>query len=220
MQWLEFTVLSCLAGATLGLAYHLCRRLPRQLDDRTRESIRVFSRAIELRFPIHEGLTERVAILTWMIGARLGLNEARLQSLDMAAQLRDIGLCAVPYKLINGKSFMRWTEEEKAAYFRHAEIGASMLEQLPMLKQLAPIVRHHHSVYSDLRDQLPLGARILKAAGDYVWAERWQGEMLARTCLEQGSGTEYDPRVVRAVLDVLTSTRAVEPVPELAPAAR
>ncbi|MFY9233450.1 MAG: HD domain-containing phosphohydrolase [Fimbriimonadaceae bacterium] len=211
------SVLVLLATATAALAYYLRQHLPRQLDARTRESIKVFSKAVELRFPTHEGLTERVAEICVVVGIRLGLNDRQLRTLDLVAQLRDIGLCAVPYRLINGKSFVRWTETEKEAYLKHAETSANMLEQIPMLKMLAPMVRHHHAPFDE---KLPIESRILKVVGDYVWSERWQGEMLARTYLEQGSGKEYDPRIVTALFDVLTSTRAAEPVPELAPAAR
>jgi response regulator RpfG family c-di-GMP phosphodiesterase len=214
---LSLAVLALLLVLTGGLAVYLHVVLPKSLDTRMFESISAFSKAIELRFPSHEGLTERVVPLAIAIGHRVGLSSRRLRDLELAAQLRDIGLCCVPYRLINGRSFVRWTDEEKAIYQQHAETGAGMLEQVPSLRHLARIVRWHHTAHAG--NSLPLESRILRVAADYIWCERWQGEVLARTVLEQDT-IEYDPKVVEVLLNVLTSSRAAQPAPELASAAR
>ena len=225
MDAVASAVLCGLAAVTGALTYYLRCHLPHMIEERTRDSFRAFSRAVELRFPNHEGLTSRVIPLSLAVGRRLGLPARRLRNLELAAQLRDIGLCSVPYKLINGKSFVRWTEGDKEAYFKHVETSARMLEQIRSLRHLAPIVRHHHANLDDDENRpghrsfkLSLESRILKAVGDYVWSERWQGEMLARTYLEQGSGSVYDPAVLAALSDVLTSSRVAEPAAELVPA--
>lgn len=219
MATLSLAVLSALAVLTVAMGWYLYAYLPRRLEERTFESISAFSLAIELRFPSHQGLTARVVPLALAVGRLAGLSGRRLRNLELAAQLRDIGLCAVPYRLINAKSFMRWSDSEQAVYAKHAALGASMIEKAPTLRHLAKIVRSHHAdAGSD--PGIPLEAKVLRCVVDYIWCERWQGEMLARTQLQQGAGTAYDPRVVGILMDVLISSRAAQPAQELAAATR
>src|SRR5687768_14331524 len=80
-------VLGCLAAVTGALVYYLRCHLPHMIEERTRDSYRAFSRAVELRFPNHEGLTSRVIPLSLAVGRRLGLQPRRLRNLELAAQL-------------------------------------------------------------------------------------------------------------------------------------
>ena len=145
----------------------------------------------------------------------MGLSEKDRHKLEMAAMLRDIGLCAIPYNMMNSRPEMEWTEAERMTYDRHSEVSGAMLEMVPSLKALAPTVRFHHADYksdqvADLMpqgDQIPIEARVLKVVSEYVWLARTRGDLLAKETLRDGSGSAYDPRVVDAMLDVLTSAR-------------
>jgi response regulator RpfG family c-di-GMP phosphodiesterase len=209
-------VIALVAVATLGLLYYVRIYLPGRLDGRFRQSLNAFSTAVELRFPSHKGLTERVVPISREVGKRLGLNAKKLNDLETAAILRDIGLCAIPYKLVNGRAVVSWSQAEWDTYDRHPEVSAAMLELVPSLREIAPIVRCHHARFDGSsgpffpsRDALPLEARILKVVTEYVWAERNQGAVLASDELVTGSGTSYDPAVVEALRAVLTSSRGV-----------
>lgn len=217
MQALTIVVLVGLAATTCAMLVYLLKVLPQQLNRRTRDSISAFSRAIELRFPSHEGLTEEVVHLSLQVGRMLQLAPDTLERLELAAMLRDVGLCAIPYKLVNEKPVLRWSSEDQQAYYRHQEISATMLELVPSLKHLAPIVRCHHTSFDGSdgphfpsHENLPIESRILKVVGAYVWGERWQGRMLARTWIEQGAGADYDPIIVAALWEVM----AFSPAPE------
>ena len=92
-----------------------------------------------------------------------------------------------------------------------------MLELVPSLRHLAPIVRHHHTDYRGSSrspfpsgEDIPKAARILRVVTEFAWLDRHQGRLLAVEQLRVGSGTEYDPEVVDVLLDVIRSTRAVE----------
>lgn len=221
MDGMTGVVLGALGATSAGMVYYLRVHLPTLIAERTRDGLRAFCKAIELRFPSHEGLTARVLPLSVEVAKRLALSPKRIQRLELAAQLRDIGLCAVPFKLVNSKQLIRWTDEDQAQYFKHAETGAAMLEHVPSLASLAPIVRWHHTSFAEIEQlkeagvRVPIEAQILNVVSSYVWYDRWQGEMLARTWLEQGSGTEFDPAVVAAFNDVLTSSRGAQPAQEL-----
>ena len=194
------------------------RILPAQVERRTRDTFRAFSRAVELRFPSHDGLTDDVVDLCGKVARKIGMSRKRTLRLEMAAQLRDIGLCAIPYRLVNEKPVLRWTDEDRTTNYRHQEVSATMLRWFPSLSHLAPIVRCHHTNFDGIspRAPLPRPGDIPRGQGGsnslvLYLAERWSGPMLARTWIEQGAGTEYDPQIVEAFWQVLTSSRAVQP---------
>ncbi len=211
-------VLSCIGLATLGMWYYARVLLPRRLEERLRDSVRAFATAIELRAPSHKGLTARAVSLGHAVGHALGLSARDLRDLEMAAELRDIGLCAVSFRLLNAKPWVDWTDADRADYFRHPEVSAAMLELVPSLRHLSGIVRCHHVAFDGSsgpvfpsKSDIPIQARILAAVCEYVWLERMQGALLARERIRDGAGASFDPDVVRAFLGVLTSSRVGEP---------
>lgn len=218
----SITVLALMAAATLWLLVYTRRTLPRRLDERIADSIKAFGTAIELRFPSHQGLMTRVIGLGQAMGRMMGMSDAVLRELEIAARLRDIGLCSVPYRLVNGLPYGDWNAAERSAYFHHAEAGAAMLESVPELSRLAPIVRYHHTRYDGADDStspcgtsLPIEARILKVATDYVWHERQVGSLLAREMIRTGLGKAYCPEAAGVLLAVLSSTRVEQREPLL-----
>jgi HD-GYP domain-containing protein (c-di-GMP phosphodiesterase class II) len=87
---------------------------------------------------------------------------------------------------------------------------------VPSLERLAPIVRHHHERYDGTGydtglsgESIPMGSRILAVVDAYVSmtsprayraALTWQD---ALNELEDRSGTQFDPAVVRAFQEVV-----------------
>jgi len=215
MEGLDFAVLLVAAAATAWLLYYVRWYLPSQLDDRFRESLKAFSTAIELRFPSHSGLSNRVLGLSAGVGQKLGLKQAQLRDLQMAATLRDIGLCAIPYNLVNGRAEEDWSQAEQMTYDRPPQVSDAMLELVPSLRHLSPTVRLHHANFDTAPadptipsgKRLPIEARVLKVVTQYVWLERTQGDLLARESIREGIGSIYCPVATEALLAVLTSAR-------------
>ncbi|MBI5706648.1 MAG: hypothetical protein HZC36_06625 [Armatimonadetes bacterium] len=204
-------VLGVLALVSLALLFWERVLLPAVLEERFCESLRAFGAAFELRFPIHKGQTDRVRDLCVQVGHRLEFPQRVLKNLENAAQMRDVGLCAMPFRLGEGRPYEQWSAAERAAYMKHSELSANMLEFIPSLKPLAPIVRKHHLSYrgpiangAPVRSDLPFESRVLKAVSDFVWFERWQGQLLALESMRSGADTEYDPVVVEALVGVVT----------------
>lgn len=220
MHPVTLVVLAAASSATLWLAFYVFAYLPNISQKQHREAMQAFATAVELRFPSHRGLSERVSRLSITVGIEMGLNRRRLLDLEMAATLRDIGLCSVPYALMNERDREGWTPTETAAYDRHGEVSSAMLELVPRLSHLAPIVRNHHADFASrepvsgvLRSQIPLEAFILGAVTAYLRSADLQGSFLAREALTSEAGTTYQPHVVEALLRVLPSVRVgvVEP---------
>lgn len=203
-------VLVGLAVLTLAQGIYVWLYLPRKMEERLGQSLKAFSQAIELRIPSHEGISSRVVVLSRAVGRALKLDRQQLKGLHRAAMLREIGLCAVPYTLMNEIPKTQWNDEDRKVFERYPEVSAAMLEVVPSLHHLAPIVRHHRVPYdgsmgpfAPSREDLPMESRILKVVGDCVWHERYQGGMLALESLRSSAGKEYDPQVVQALMKVL-----------------
>lgn len=219
MAWLDIAVLAVAAAATAWLIYYVRWYLPERLDERFRESLRAFSTAVELRFPTHAGLSQRVVALSLGAGRHMGLKARQLRDLQMASTLRDIGLCAIPYSLVNDRIDGEWTEAEQMTYDRHPEVSGAMLELVPSLSHLAPVVRWHHANFDGKSPgdptvptgrRLPPESRILKVVTQYVWIERTHGDLLARETIREGIGSLYCPDAAEALFAVLTSARVGE----------
>ena len=197
--------LAVLGVLSAGLAYGQFVLLPAAKEARLAGAVRAFGRAVELRFPNHSGLTEEVARLARKVGAGLTLSPRRIRDLDLAVRLRDIGLCAIPYRLVNRKAWSDWSLSETATYDCHAEVGGAILETIPALIPYAQTVRCHHTPYlqSPIGDRVRtpnLDARIVKACAEFVWYSRHLGSSAAAQHLQEGAGTPYDPVVVRELI--------------------
>jgi len=206
----ELVWFSLLGAFCFGLAYYRFVLLPASRDAQFEGSINAFSRAVELRFPNHAGLTDVVAQLARRVGKAMGFGPTRLQKLERSVRLRDVGLCAIPYQLVNRRSWEDWTLSEMATYECHADVGAAILETIPTLAEHAPTVRDHHAPFrspaspSDMRAP-SLEARIAKATVEFVWYWRHRGYDAAIRQLTEGSGTVFDPQVVPHVLSLAQS---------------
>ncbi len=160
----------------------------------------------------------RIAELAWQVGRALGLPDADLRALYLAALFHDVGTVGVPAVLLAHPGDLH--EEERAVLREHAPIGERLLRAMPLLREAAPIVRHEHerfdgAGYPDglVGEEIPLAARILLACDTFVsmtsvrpWRPARSAEV-ARAELEHVAGSQLDPRVVAALLDALEAGR-------------
>ncbi len=175
-------------------------------------SIRVFSNLIEMREGRMAGHSRRVADLARTLAQRLGMKDAEVQDVFLAALLHDVGKIGLPDRLME-KSFSSLTSEERTEVVKHPAKGEAALMALEQLHGAAKFIRGHHERFDGLGypDKLaglaiPLGARILAVANDYdavqlgtiVNKRLNQNEALAY--IQEGRGNRYDPTVVDAFL--------------------
>ncbi len=178
-------------------------------------SIRVFANLIEMREGKMAGHSRRVADTARSIAQRMGMNEAQIQDVFLAALLHDIGKIGLPDHLID-KPFSSLTSEERTAVVKHPLKGETALMALEQLHNAAALIRSHHERFDGLGypDKLsglaiPEGARILALANDYDAVQLGtilnrrltQTEALAFIC--EGRGNRYDPAVVDAFLGAM-----------------
>ena len=160
------------------------------------------------------GHAERVRAYAQMIGKELHLSKSQLDGLNWAALLHDVGKLSIPDVILNkpGKP----TEEEWGVLRRHTEFGDQIVEPLKdWLGDAARAVGEHHERWDGngypnklAGDEISLAARIVSVADvfDVITSARSYKDpftpAVARDEIAHCAGTQFDPRVVRAFLNV------------------
>lgn len=162
----------------------------------------------------------RVAAIADALAEKLGLAEQDRITLRQAAFVHDIG------EMSMNRDFMRvpreLTEEERLDMQRHPVIGEQEAAKVGFKRGVQLVIRWHHewwngSGYPDAieREQIPIAARILRLVDTYcaMTDERPHKPAVsadtARDYIGRWAGIEFDPRVVKAFLEL-------EGIPELA----
>ena len=155
------------------------------------------------------------------IARKLGLSEADVENIRMAALLHDLGKITVPDDIL--KKPGRLSEEEMEVIRKHPAHGAKMIESIEPMKDAREIIRHHHEYYDGsgypdgLRGQdIPLGARIIGVADafDAMTSNRPYRKALPMDKvikeLKDFSGIQFDPDIVEILISILREKGILE----------
>jgi HD-GYP domain-containing protein (c-di-GMP phosphodiesterase class II) len=142
------------------------------------------------------------------------MSEADLRVLRLSARFHDVGKLGLPDDILNKPG--KLTPAERREVEGHPLTAERILSPFGFLDDVRKIVRHEHerwdgNGYPDgLRaNQIPLGSRVLLATSAYdaMLSGRPYREALepreARAELLRCAGTQFDPEVIAAVLEVL-----------------
>jgi HD-GYP domain-containing protein (c-di-GMP phosphodiesterase class II) len=154
-----------------------------------------------------------------MMARELGLDEGRVQRVHLAGILHDIGKIGVPDSILRKPG--KLTDEEMDQMRRHPELGARILASDELDDVRGWILAHHERPDGTgypkglSSEEIPLEAAIV-AVGDAYEAmtsdrvyRRSIGEKAARHELRRRAGTQFDERVVDALLRALKREQAV-----------
>jgi HD-GYP domain-containing protein (c-di-GMP phosphodiesterase class II) len=179
------------------------------------DTITVLAFALEAKDPYTKGHSEEVSWWAAKIAMQVGLPQAEVEDIKAAGIVRDIGKIHVPEDVLSKPSFLTPTEFDLLK--SHAVWGAKILEPLKV-PAIERIVRYHHeridgSGYPEglAGDQIPLGARIVAVAEAFQCMIRSTRYRRARPMeealdeLRRNSGTQFDPKVVDALLQLVES---------------
>jgi putative nucleotidyltransferase with HDIG domain len=196
--------------AQVGAALHR-HRLFVELENAFSTTLSALSSALEMKDEYTAGHADEVATVCERVGTQLGLDAPSLRSLRYAALLHDIGKIGIRSEILTKPD--RLTDSEFEEIKQHTVLGARMLERIPFFRDVHPLVRSAHERwdgrgYPDglAGDAIPLGARIVCACDAYhaMTSDRpYRSAMSAaraREELNRCAGTQFDPRVVKALL--------------------
>ena len=158
------------------------------------------------------GHSERVRAFTDVIADELHLSRLDHDRLRWAALLHDIGKLHVDVAILNKVGGL--SGDEWQAVRAHPHVGARIAEPLlPWLGEWGAAIEHHHERWDGrgyphgcAGTDIPLGARIVAVADAFevmTAARSYKRPMsvpAARTELLSCAGEQFDPKVVRALL--------------------
>jgi putative nucleotidyltransferase with HDIG domain len=151
-----------------------------------------------------------------MIAKTLGLDKSERKFAVLCGTLHDVGKIETPISILLKPGPL--TPAEWTIMREHAAAGAEMLEEIPSLRVVAPIVRWHHERidgrgYPDALagDAIPFMARLVSVADSFhaMTSHRpyRQGMPVcdAIAILHAGRGTQWDVGIVDAMVDLVAT---------------
>ncbi len=186
------------------------------------ETIMALALAVEAKDPYSAGHSKRVGVYAQQVGEEMQLDEETRRMLNAGGVLHDIGKIGVKDEILLKPTPL--TPEEEEIMHQHPLIGEAIVKPVRSLSKAVDLVRHHHEKFDGTGypgglkgEQIPLGARILAVVDTYdsMITDRPYRKRLsietARAELTRCSGTQYDPKIVEAFLQVLDKKDARHP---------
>ncbi len=201
----------------------------RQLEQersRATETVRAVVRALAATLQARDGYTgehaDAVHDMSVAVGRRLGLDGGAMAELAAVALLHDVGKIGIPDEVLHKEGPLN--EAEWHLMREHPVIGERILSSVPGLEAVARAVRHEHERwdgdgYPDglSGGPIPLSSRIVLACDAWhalVSDRPYRRALLAEEAiaeLRRCAGTQFDPDVVAALLEVIEQPGGATP---------
>ena len=199
------------------------KKINNELQDKSEElekayldTIGILRQTVEAKDPYTRGHSDRVSEFSVLIGKKMGLDDETLHTLKIGGLFHDIGKIGIPDSILLKES--KLSDEEYSQIKNHPTIGAHMLGDAAVFKDIIPIVKHHHERFdgrgypSQLAgENIPFIARIAAVADtfDAMTSKRTYRDALPLSVvkeeIEKCSGTQFDPKIAKVFLDILNN---------------
>jgi HD domain-containing protein/B12 binding protein len=213
------------------------KALQREVDDRTNdlrralseleiaqaETVRRLSMAVEFRDEDTGAHIERIGRFSTLLAEQVGMSAEFCRRISYAAPLHDVGKVAIPDAILLKEGQL--TPAERAVVETHTEEGYRLLRgsSSSILDMGAAIALSHHERWDGegyprglSGEQIPIEGRIVAIAdvfdaltSDRVYREAFSVEH-AREMMRAESAKHFDPVLLAAFLEVLSSSGAAE----------
>lgn len=180
------------------------------------ETIQTLRFSVEAKDSYTRGHSDRVSEYSTLIGRYLNLPENDLKTLQIGGLFHDIGKIGIPDAILLKET--KLTDNEYSEIKNHPSIGAHILSNATIFKDMIPIVKHHHERYDGLGypsklkgESIPLLARITAVADafDAMTSRRTYRNSLpldiVKNELIKNKGTQFDPKIADVFLDILNN---------------
>jgi putative nucleotidyltransferase with HDIG domain len=157
------------------------------------------------------------AVASWCarLAKRLGASKDEATHLGRAGLIHDIGKVTTPNAILTAPR--RLDDGEMQVMRQHSASGAAIVAEVPLLAHFVPAVRSHHERFdgTGYPDRLkhaaiPREARIVAVADAFnamIGRRPYRPPLAPSVALEQlvlGRGSQFDPDIVDAMIDVVT----------------
>jgi len=197
---------------TLTSRFHQSTLYIQEVEQNYESLWQVMFAALDLRDGTTGGHSSRVADLAVHLGQRMSMSDDEVHHLRWAALLHDVGKLGVPDEILTKPGPLSVTEWEQMR--RHPAYGLSIVGGDGFLRQVAEIVYCHHEHYDGkgyprglAGEEIPLVARVFAVADAYdaMTSDRPYRLALSHAQaieeIERNAGSQFDPRVVAAMLE-------------------
>ncbi|GGR75879.1 metal-dependent phosphohydrolase [Streptomyces nojiriensis] len=180
-------------------------------------TIRALVQAVDIKDRYTRGHSERVGQASTMIARELGMTEDRLETVRIAGILHDVGKLGVPTRLLRKDGPL--TPQERRIIELHPEYGHEMVRGIGFLGEARSAILHHHErvdgsgyPYGLTGEQIPVLARVVAVADAFDAMTSTRSYSRARPVpvalaeLERCAGAQFDPSMVRALVDAIGRT--------------
>jgi putative nucleotidyltransferase with HDIG domain len=185
-----------------------------KLEKAYMESIETLRYTVEAKDTYTRGHSDRVSAYSVLIGEKLGLSDEDINTLRVGGLFHDIGKIGVPDSILLKDA--KLTDDEYSEIKNHPAIGAHILSNATIFKDIIPIVKHHHERYDGngypgklKGEDIPYLARIAAVADsfDAMTSKRTYRNSLPLDVVisefERCKGTQFDPNLAETFLEIL-----------------
>jgi len=176
--------------------------------------VKAMVNALDAKSPWTRGHSDRVAQIAQEIAKAMNIDEDELRKLQLAGLLHDIGKIGTYDYLLDKPA--KLTNEEFEVVKKHPVQGAEIIKEIKQLREIIPIIRHHHENFNGTgypdglkAEEIPFFASILRVADsfDSMTSDRpyrpSPGIEYAISELKKYSGVQFNPQVVNVFLSIL-----------------
>ncbi len=176
-------------------------------------SIQMLAGAVDEKDPYTRGHSDRVTRYSMMIGKEMNLPAAFMETLQISAQLHDVGKIGIEDRILRKPGAL--TAEEFEVMKTHTTKGANILRPVTQLADMLPGIELHHEAldgrgypYGLKGDQIPELARVIAVADTFDALTTNRPYQQAHTpeealkIIQNLSGKRLDPVPVAALLAV------------------
>jgi response regulator RpfG family c-di-GMP phosphodiesterase len=185
-----------------------------EIENTQKELLYIVGEAIEARSKETGAHVHRVALICELLAQKLGLSEAFISSIRLAAPLHDIGKVVIPGDLLHKPG--KLDENEWETMKGHADAGFQLLSKskTSVSKLGARLAHYHHenwdgSGYPDglCGQEIPLEARVMAIADVFdslgsarCYKEKWCDEDIKAFLIEQRN-IKFDAKMIDVFID-------------------
>lgn len=200
------------------------------LNKQYTDSIKAFSRIIEMRPGIKAGHSKYIAENARSVAKKLNLKEQEIKDIVYAGLLLQIGKMTLPDEIL-AKPFYAMDVQQKKTYLKHAQDAMPLLKGLEQLNAAVKLIRYQYENYDGsgepeglIGEEIPLGSRILSVIRNYIaylegtMTEKPMAVAEVKKRLLDFKMKHYDPTVVDIFLqhlEEIASTDNTRPIIEI-----
>jgi HD-GYP domain-containing protein (c-di-GMP phosphodiesterase class II) len=176
-------------------------------------SIQMLAGAVDEKDPYTRGHSDRVTRYSLMIGKEMNLPVPFMETLQISAQLHDVGKIGIEDHILKKPGAL--TAEEFEVMKTHTTKGANILRPVTQLAEMLPGIELHHEAldgrgypYGLQGDQIPLLAKVIAVADTFDALTTNRPYQHAHTpeealkIIQNLAGKRLDPEPVAALLAV------------------